>query len=69
MILAFSQDISALNLLVRAGRADTEQLAIGFFRKHDPGRRVEQGEPHGNAVSARAGVGIPVFAFQEYHFS
>ena len=60
--------ISGVCLLVGAGRADAEQLAVGFFGKHDPGSRVEQGEPHGNAVAVGTGVGIPVFAFQKDHF-
>ena len=67
---SLGQDINLwVYFLVGAGRADAEQLAIGFFGKHDPGRRVEQGESHGDTVAVRAGVGIPVYAFQKYHFS
>jgi hypothetical protein len=69
MITEFSQENYSVDFLVRTFRADAEQLAIGFFGEHDAGRRVQQRQPHGNTVAVGAGVGMPVSAFQKYHFN
>ena len=63
MITEFSQENYSVEFFIRAARADAEQLAIGFFGEHDAGRRVQQRQPHGNAVAVGASIGIPVSAF------
>jgi len=79
MIIVFSQEncsflkfktiILDVNFLILAVGADAVQLTVGFFGKHEAGSRVQKGQSHGNAAAVGAGVGVPVSAFQKYHFN
>jgi len=53
----------SVQLFIRACRTDTKELAVCFFGKHDAGGRIQQSQPHGNAVAVRACSGIPPQTF------